>query len=36
MAKQGKLEIRQDGAFKPIYLRTADREPGYVEKVEES
>lgn len=32
MAKQGKLEIRQDAAFKPIYLRTADREPGYVEK----
>ena len=36
MAKQGKLEIRQDAAFKPIYLRTADREPGYVEKKEES
>ncbi len=38
MAKQGKLEIRQDGAFKPIYLRTADREPGFVEeeKPEES
>ena len=34
MAKQGKLEIRQDGAFKPIYLRTADREPGFVEKEE--
>lgn len=32
MAKQGKLEIRQDGAFKTIYLRTADREPGFVEK----
>ena len=32
MAKQGKLEIRQDGAFKPIYLRTANREPGYVDK----
>lgn len=30
MAKQGKLEMRQDGAFKPIYLRTANREP-YVE-----
>lgn len=27
MAKQGKLEIRQDGAFKPIYIRTANREP---------
>ncbi len=25
MAKQGKLEIRQDGAFRTIYLRTADR-----------
>lgn len=34
MAKQGKLEIRQDGAFKPIYLRTADREPGYIDKEE--
>lgn len=32
MAKQGKLEIRQDGAFKPIYLRTANREPGFVEE----
>lgn len=37
MAKQGKLEIRQDGAFKTIYLRTANREPGFVEdKKEES
>lgn len=36
MAKQGKLEIRQDGAFRPIYLRTADRAPGYVEKAEET
>ena len=35
MAKQGKLEIRQDGAFKPVYLRTADREPGFVEEKEE-
>jgi len=35
MAKQGKLEIRQDSAFKPIYLRTADREPGFVDKTEE-
>ena len=34
MAKQGKLEIRQDSAFKPIYLRTADREPGYVDEKE--
>lgn len=32
MAKQGKLEIRQEGAFKTIYLRTANREAGYVEK----
>jgi len=32
MAKQGKLEIRQEGAFKPIYLRTASREPGYVDE----
>ncbi len=32
LAKQGKLEIRQDGPFRPIYLRTADREPGYEEK----
>ncbi len=36
MAKQGKLEIRQDGAFKPIYLRTANREPGFVEEVKEN
>ncbi len=35
MAKQGKLEIRQDGAFRTIYLRTANREPGYVEKTQE-
>lgn len=35
MAKQGKLEIRQDGAFRTIYLRTANREPGFVEKTEE-
>ena len=34
MAKQGKLEIRQDGPFKTIYLRTADREPGFVDKKE--
>ena len=32
LAKQGKLEIRQDGPFRPIYLRTANREPGYEEK----
>lgn len=35
MAKQGKLEIRQDGAFKTIYLRTTNREPGFVEKTQE-
>ena len=35
MAKQGKLEIRQDGAFRTIYLRTANREPGFVEKTQE-
>jgi len=28
MAKQGKLEIRQDGAFRTIYLRTANRAEG--------
>jgi len=27
LAKQGKLELRQDGLFRPIYLRTVDREP---------
>ncbi len=27
MAKQGKLEIRQDGPFRTIYLRTSNREP---------
>jgi len=31
MAKQGKLEIRQDGPFRTIYLRTANREPGFIE-----
>ena len=36
MAKQGKLEIRQDAAFKPIYLRTTNREPGFVEEKEET
>lgn len=35
MAKQGKLDIRQDGAFKPIYMRSSDREPGYIEKTGE-
>lgn len=35
MAKQGKLEIRQDGAFRTIYLRTANREPGFVETSQE-
>jgi segregation and condensation protein A len=32
MAKQGKLEIRQDGAFRTIYLRTANRKPGFIEE----
>lgn len=27
LAKQGKLELRQDGPFRPIYLRTANRPP---------
>ncbi len=27
LAKQGKIEIRQDGLFRPIYLRTANRAP---------
>lgn len=27
LAKQGKLEIRQDGLFRPIYLRSANRPP---------
>ena len=27
LAKQGKVEIRQDGLFRPIYLRTANRAP---------
>ncbi|MFA5591702.1 MAG: ScpA family protein [Micavibrio sp.] len=27
LAKQGKVEIRQDGLFRPIYLRTANRPP---------
>lgn len=27
LAKQGKVEIRQDGSFRPIYLRTANRLP---------
>ncbi len=35
MAKQGKLEIRQDGAFRTIYLRTANREPAVISKIEE-
>ncbi len=32
LAKQGKLEIRQDGPFRPIYLRTANREPAVDEE----
>src|SRR5690606_23901674 len=27
LAKQGKVELRQDGLFRPIYLRTSNREP---------
>ncbi|MCB1531024.1 MAG: segregation/condensation protein A [Rhodospirillales bacterium] len=27
LAKQGRVEIRQDGAFRPIYLRTSNRPP---------
>ncbi|MFA7275694.1 MAG: ScpA family protein [Pseudobdellovibrionaceae bacterium] len=27
LAKQGKVEIRQDDTFRPIYLRAVDREP---------
>ena len=27
LAKQGKLELRQDGLFRPIYLRAIDRAP---------
>ena len=27
LAKQGKLELRQDGLFRPIYLRAVDRDP---------
>lgn len=27
LAKQGKAEIRQDGLFRPIYLRAVEREP---------
>ncbi|MEM9469180.1 MAG: ScpA family protein [Pseudomonadota bacterium] len=32
LAKQGKLEIRQDGPFKPIYLRSANRPPSVDEE----
>jgi segregation and condensation protein A len=35
MAKQGKLEIRQDGPFRTIYLRTANREPAVPDSKEE-
>ena len=31
LAKQGKLEIRQDGLFRPIYMRTVDDLAGDVE-----
>jgi len=27
LAKQGKVEIRQDGLFRPVYIRTANRPP---------
>ena len=33
LAKQGKVEIRQDGAFRPIYLRTANR-PSLEEQIQ--
>ena len=32
MAKQGTLEMRQDGPFRTIYLRTANRDPGDEDK----
>lgn len=32
LAKQGKVEIRQDGLFRPIYLRTANREAVVVDE----
>lgn len=34
LAKQGKVEIRQDGLFRPIYLRTANR-PAIVDEPKE-
>lgn len=35
LAKQGRLEIRQDGAFRPIYLRTSNRPPAVDETTAE-
>ncbi len=35
LAKQGKVEIRQDGLFRPIYLRTTNRPPGADETPQE-
>jgi segregation and condensation protein A len=35
LAKQGKVEIRQDGLFRPIYIRSANRPPVFDEVVEE-
>lgn len=35
LAKQGKIEIRQDGLFRPIYLRTANRPPVEDERQEQ-
>lgn len=35
LAKQGKVEIRQDGLFRPIYLRSANRPPLVDERIEE-
>jgi segregation and condensation protein A len=35
LAKQGKLEIRQDGAFRTIYMRTSNREPAVIDQKEE-
>ncbi len=32
LAKQGRIELRQDGPFRPIYLRTANRPPLEEEK----
>ncbi len=34
LAKQGKVEIRQDGLFRPVYIRSANRPPVFDEVVE--